>query len=254
MVDFYQEQAYPYTLGRGKLRIRAEGETVWQDLFHIKEFKISSAVDELEHENFSSGIKRVDRTAILKQKTTFSFVADTVVKENIQLFLLALEVESIAQLAGTWTAEPFTCVETNKWQELGKKKITMTAITDDSVTPVPLVLHTDYEADWMRGLILLLSGGMIAATDDFKITGTYPNYTRYRIKGGTKPTMKYHLWFSGDPAEGVKQDIIGWGLLRPSGDLSMIGDEWQSFTVEGSFMSHSTYGALGFMYEDLEHV
>jgi len=253
-MEYYKPENYPYLLGRGTVLIRKDDETVWQPLWHVKEFKTNITADELEHENFSSGVKRVDRTAILKQKATFSFVIDVPVVENVLIFLLGDVVETDAQVSGTWTAEEFTITEEGKYQELGKRKLTITSITDDSVTPVPLVEGTDYNIDLANGVIQIIPGGVVGTADKIKVTGTYAEHTKSTVKGGKSPKSKRHIWFKGDPAEGVRANVKGWGLLRPSGDWSFIADEWQGMTIEGSYMEHSTYGPLGFLYEDIEHV
>lgn len=254
-MNYYKPEEYPYLLGRGTVAVRKDTEDVWQPLWHVKEFKTNIAADELEHENFSSGVKRVDRTAILKQKATFSFVIDVPVVENVLIFLLGDSVITDTQASGTWTAQDFVVTEAGKLQELGKRMLTITSITDDSTpTPVPLVLGTDYNIDLFNGVIQIIPGGVVGTADHFKVTGTYAEHTKYSVKGGQSPKSKKHIWFKGDPAEGVRVNVKGWGLLRPSGDFSFISDEWQGMTIEGSFMEHSEYGPLGFTYEDMGHV
>jgi hypothetical protein len=267
MATAYKEQVRPYTLGRGIVSIAKDDDyangtdltlgRLWQDLWHVKEFKITMSADELEHETYRSGIKRVDRTVILKQAAKFSFVIDVPVVENVLLALMGDEVVDVEQAADTLVAVSLTVQELGKWHEIlndGDNVYNLEdfEITDDATPAVELTLHEDYDVDLNNGRIIFYGDGplTIVATDIVKITATIPEVDIHTVEGGGDPRMERHVWFAGDPAGGVIQSVRGWGLLKPSGDLSMIGDDWQNFTIEGSFMSHADYGDLGFSYRE----
>jgi len=55
---------------------------------------------------------------------------------------------------------------------------------------------------------------------------------------------KRHVWFIGDSADGIDQQIKGFANLIPSGDLAMIGDDWQQFTLSLDFETHSRYASI----------
>lgn len=254
----FTEVSSAYTLGRGILMIKKAGETSWKDLMHVKDVKINVTADELEHENFRSGLKIVDKTITTKMTAKGSFMCDVPNAENISLFLLGSTPAEITQTSGTWTAESFTVTKPDEWQELGKKDITVSAITDDtSPTPVALVEGTDYLANWKRGLFLPLSTSskIGVAADGFKITGSYAQSLITRVAAAVAP-LQAHVWFQGDPATGKQIDIRGYANIKPNGDLPLIADEWAGFSFDISFNKHTSYplSPVGMYYEDLGEV
>lgn len=134
MTTFYQPGSYPTTLGRGFLRIKRSTDTVWQDLFHVKEFKINVATEELKHESMRSALKRVDKSIITKMEATGSFICDTPAVDNVKLFLLGNAVTTSTQTSGTWTAQDFAVTALDYWQDLGKRVLTITSVTKDGAT------------------------------------------------------------------------------------------------------------------------
>lgn len=252
-MGYLKEGEYPYTLGRGIVRVKKDGENSWQDLFHVKEFKINITSDSVEHESLRRKLKAVDAEEVTKVKAAGQFVCDVPCVENVLLFLMGESAESVSQASGTWTAEEFTVVKPDQGQELGKKEITVTAITDDSATPVPLVDGVDYVADWKRGIFTPLVGSTLvgAIGDKFRITGTYAEKSISRINAGEE-IVKRHIWFAGDAARGRVQDVLGYCILKPNGDLGLIGDEWENFTFDMVFNAHADYQSpVGLVYEDL---
>jgi len=254
------------TLGKGRLIVAANDDWAdasnhalgrkWQDFMHIKEFKITTAVETLEHENFSGGIKRVDKTAIKKQSAKFSGVCDAMNIENVLAYMLGESVTTITQSSGSLSSSSMTVQELGKWQEIldgsGNRVYNLSGISVQDSTPTTLVEDDDYVVSETNGLIMFLDGtNAVAAADVVTINATIPADAIKEIEGGTQPQQKRHIWFMGDPAEGVVQQVQGWGLIVPSGDISMIGDDWESFNIEGNFLSHSDYGALGFKYREL---
>ncbi|KKK56673.1 hypothetical protein LCGC14_3062160, partial [marine sediment metagenome] len=157
------------------------------------------------------------------------------------------------------SAVDLTVVELGIWHEIldaadGQVyNLTGVSVTDDEVSPVAIVENEDYILDAVHGQILFFGDGpgLIVPTDVVEITATIPADTILQVEGGTQPQQKRHIWFKGDPAEGVVQQIQGWGLFIPSGDLSLIGDDWENFTLEGNWLAHSLYGKLGFKYKQL---
>lgn len=257
MVDYRNVPDY-ITLARGILRIRKEGDSSWVDLMHVKDVKINITADELEHENVRSGLKVVDKTITTKMTAKGGFLCDVPIAANINLFLMGSGTNLINQASGTWTTESFTVVKPDEWQELGKKNITITTITDDtSPTPVALVEGTDYLIDLRRGAFMPLSGStkIGAVGDILKITGTYATTDISRIYAAKAPIQR-HVWFAGDPATGRIIDIRGFVNLKPNGDLPLIADEWVGFSFDMSFNKHITYpeSPVGLYYEDLGNV
>lgn len=261
MVTEYRTADFPYVLGRGKVLIRKETDLVWYDLFQVPEFKVNLETEEKEHESFRSSLKVVDRTAVLKAKAGFSFKVDVPMVDNVRKFLLADDTAATAvtQTQGQWTAAEMTITEKGTWQVIkaGVAQLTdyyhwcrVTLVTTGA-GPTTLTEGTDYIVDRNRGLILVLPEATL--TDDkIKVTGDYGNIAAaegiLEVEAGSSADVRRHLWFQGDPADGVVQDVMGYVLMRPSGDMDFIGDEWQGFSFEGSFLAHADYGDLGLKY------
>jgi hypothetical protein len=230
-------------------------------MFEIKEFKNSPKAEKIEAESFSSGIKRVVKAAISKQTAGFSFTVQVPTVDNVKLALLG-DTTEIDQASGSLAAVDMTVAEIGKWHEIldaddeSVYNLNTFSITDDATPPVALTEHEDYDVDLKHGMIVFYDDGplTIAADDVVKITATIPEDTIYEIEGGTSPVMKRHIKFMGDPAEGIITQVVGWALLVPSGDLPEVGDEWQGFAFEGTWMAHSLYGKLGFKRRDLGQV
>jgi len=264
MVDFPMAN-YPYVLGRGKILIRKETDVVWYDLFHVSEFKLNLETEEKEHENFRRSLKVVDKNVVLKAKANFSYTVDVPLTENVKKFLLADDVAATAvtQTQAAPADTELTIAVKGAWQHIkaGSAQLTnryewiaFTSVTTGSGgTLATLVENTDYIIDRNRGLIVVspdadlvdskvvvkgFAYGTIAATHGIS-----------QIKAGSSADMRRHLWFQGDPAEGIVQDVKGYVMMRPTGDMDFIGDEWQGMGFEGSFMAHSFYGDLGLLYE-----
>lgn len=253
----YRQVSTQYTLGRGILMIKKVGQSSWIDLMHVKDVKVNVTADELEHENFRSGLKVVDKAITTKMTAKGSFMCDVPNPQNISLFLMGTDPIEVTQASGSWTAQAFTVVKPGEWQSLGKKDITVSSITDDAGTPVALVEGTDYLADWKRGMFLPLEGSTLigAIGDGFKITGTYAESSITRIAAAVAP-IQVHVWFMGDPATGKQADIRGFANIKPNGDLPLVSDEWSGFSFDISFNKHSDYpqSPVGMYYEDLGEV
>jgi hypothetical protein len=265
MATAYKTEEVPITLGRGRMKFAQDDDyangtdltlgRLWSDFWHVKSVKVNVASEVKEHENYSSRVKVVDKTAVLKQSAKLTIVCDAVVAENILLYMLGDEIETVTQSSDTLSADSLTVQELGKWHEIlndGDNVYNLTgfSVTDDAGTPVALTEHEDYDVDLTNGLIIFYGDGplTIVATDIVKITATIPAVTIKRIEGASVSSVKRHVWFCGDPSQGVIQTFKGWVLFSPSGDMEFIGDEWQEFTLEGTLMKHSVYGNLGYEY------
>lgn len=262
MTTEYITTDYPYVLGRGKILVRKDTETVWQDLFHASEFKLNITTEEKTHDNFRTNLKVVDRNAILSAKAVFSFKIDVPLVDNVRKFLLADDVSPtvVTQTGAAWTAAEMTVVEQGKWQEIipdasptdPRRNWCVVTLVTTGAGPTTLTENTDYVLDRSRGLINVLPAATLTDSK-INITGSYPTITSAhgisQVKAGSAASMSRHIWYQGDPSTGIIQDIQGWGLMKPNGEMDFIGDEWQGFQFDGTFMAHATYGVLGLRYE-----
>lgn len=236
----------PYTLARGKLLIRKDGETGWQDFAHISELTVNVTTEKLEHFSSRGGLKKRDRSITTQMTAGGSCTVDLPIVDNIRLFFQSETKNALSQSAAALAAADFTFAGFGKWIWLGKYKFdpadTFT-VTNTGAT-VTYVEGTDYVVDRVNGLIAPIEGGAITATESVKVTCDYLADERTRIDAGEVTQQKYHVWFIGDPAAGINQDIKGYANLAPSGDLAMIGDDWQSFQLSLDFEEHPDYVGL----------
>jgi len=234
------------TLGGGKMLISTDALS-WHDFKVTQDTVLSVAIEEKEAFDGSNALKSVAKVAQTSVKYTIKFATESPYTENMKLFLAAKEAVDIEQASGTWTAEEFTVIKPDQWQYLGKDMVTITTITDDNATPVPLVLGTDYEIDLERGLFMPLSSSALigVAGDKFEITGTYAVNSMPSIKAGEGRSNTVHFKFLGEPSTGVKQDVYGFGCLKASGDLAMGNYEFQKLSFEIACYNHPSYGICG---------
>ena len=256
-IQYYGQEAFPYTQGRGKVYVRYPGKTAWRDTYHVKEFKVAKAVEELKHENVSSKMKYVDASVITKMEITGGFTLDVPSLDNVKDFLSADDYTEDAQTSGTLSAVEYIVETPGCWHDLGKRKLTITKVTDDtSPTPVDLVEGTDYLIDLDNGMFLPIptSNKVGTAGDKYQVTGTYATHTKKQLKAGTKIPQRVEILYLGDPSIGKRQNIYCYGLLKGTGDFVQIGEEWQQLAYEFTCYAHSTYGKYGLMWEDIEDV
>lgn len=122
------------------------------------------------------------------------------------------------------------------------RNISSTALKQGATTHV---LNTDYTvADATRGIIYIKTTGAVtdgtALTIDYSkatiSTGTYD-----RIFGGVNTTIEGKLRFVSNNTTGPNWDFTGWNVsLRPNGDIALISEEFNKFTLEGTAQSDAT--------------
>jgi hypothetical protein len=239
------------TLGGGRILI-SNDKLSWHDFKVTADTTIASSIEEKEAFDGTRAMKTIAKVAQVSVKYVFKFTTESPYLENMKRFLVGTEIVETTQTSGTWTAESFTVVKPDQWQDLGKENITITAITDDTaVTPVPLVEGIDYEIDLERGLFMPLSSsthGVSAVGDIFKITGTYAETVLNSIKAGENKSDIVHFKFLGEPSTGIKQDVYGYGCLKASGDLALGNYEFEKMSFEIACFNHPDYGVCGVRY------
>jgi len=99
---------------------------------------------------------------------------------------------------------------------------------------------TDYEVDTAKGLLYTVSGGGIADGDSILVSADYAQSAMYEFEGSTKTEIKGELEFYGDPVTGVTMDFFATVVLSPEGDLSLIGDDYQTFQINFECLENKT--------------
>lgn len=247
MADENVIEQYPYTLGRGKILIKedGDGDDKWLDLCNVTDCNITVTTETLDHESSRHGLKKVDKRATTKQSAEGNFILDVPVPENLKIFFMADSITDASQTSGTVsTAEDYT-LNFNRWTKMAKEKVSSVVVKDSTeTTTYEEGEDKDYVVDLAAGLLAPIEGGSISDAEDVKVTYDYGDVTIKRVSAATARNIKRHFWFIGDPSDGQIEHAKGFCNFAPSGDLAMIGDEWQQFTVNIAFEEHADYTGI----------
>jgi len=243
----------PYTLGRGKMLIQKDTDPAgeWLDFAHVLEVNVTINTETLEHKSSRSGLKIRDKIITTELTASGTLIVDVPIIENIKLFFMGDGFTDVSQTGTTLTDETIV-VHHNRWSEISKRALSAVVVTGPVGTPV-YVIDTDYILDAENGLIAPLTTGSIADGGTIEVDATVAAETILKVSGGVVPDQRRHVWFIGDAAAGIDQQIKGFVNLIPSGDLSMIGEDWQQFTLGLEFELHSRYSSI-IEYYDLGKV
>ncbi len=231
-----------YTIGKGKLLFKPEGEANYRDMGNCPDFKITISTEKKEHFSSRSGIQVKDKEVVIKQTASGSFTLDELVDYNLRAFIMSAASTVQDQTSGTATGQVVTSAH-DRWIYLGKKMISNLVVKDAAETKT-YVLGVDYIADLKAGLIMCLSTGEIVDGQSLKISYAYAAITTKKMGAATTTTIQGHVWFVGDPPVGKVIDIKGYAALSPNGDLSLIGEDWTTFGFNMDFILHNDYAGL----------
>lgn len=229
-----------YTLGKGKLYFQQTGQTGELFLGNCPEFNFTIAADNLDHFSSTGGIKVKDDSATLQINRTGTILCDNISDENMVLYLGA-SISDVTQVATAVTAEELGNVKKGYFYQLGKTTNNpqgvrnVTAVTLNKGA-TPLVLNTDYTLDAALGRVRF-NESSVTVSDNDAITANYtPGAgTRKRIVTGSSATIEGSMRYISDNPRGKNRDwYFAKVTLRPNGDFSTIGDDWQNigFAVE----------------------
>ncbi|NOZ68026.1 MAG: hypothetical protein GXP46_01955 [Deferribacteres bacterium] len=231
-----------YTIGKGKLLFRPEGEQGYKDLGNCPDFKVTVATEKKEHYSDRSGISVKDAEIVTKQTASGGFTLDEPNIDNLNMFVMGAGTVTTQQAAGSATDQAVTAL-LDRWVALGKVNVSSVVVTDNSGTTT-YVKGTDYELDASAGLIMALSSGSITDGESLLVDFTYPDATIKQVNAATATTVKGHIYFVGDPPVGKILDVKGYISLAPNGELSLIGEDWMQYEFEMEFLSHADYDGL----------
>lgn len=226
-----------YTLGRGKVFIKPEGQNYYEDFGNVTNFTISVKTEKLEHYSTASGIKVKDAEIVKSLDFSVKIEVDELKRTTLEKFMLA-DTTKITTNAGSVTDETLQDVKQGFWYKLSKekiKKVPAVVVTDDATSTTTFTETTDYIIDYEAGAIYIVPGGGIAGGKNLKIDYSYEASEIYQMSAGAKYSIQGILWFKGDPPKGKVLDVIGGVSLTPSGDFNLIGDEWLKLSFEGTF-------------------
>lgn len=212
-----------FTLGKGKLLFKQDGQDGYLDLGQTPEFKFSQETEFIDMFNTKEGNKQLLKKIPVSQKAKGGFSLNVPDNENLKLFCLANGlVETVQSLGDAQIIDVVAILD--KWVEIGKYDLADVVVKDTAGTTT-YVLGTDYEIDLKAGMIRCLSTGAITASQALKVTADYAEVNVTTIEGCTANKITGHIFFVGNPPVGKIQDFKAYINLIPEGDYSMMSDE-----------------------------
>ncbi|MEM2566941.1 MAG: hypothetical protein QXH20_00495 [Candidatus Bathyarchaeia archaeon] len=228
-----------YTIGRGKLFLKAPNSIAYEDFGNVTDFTISVKIDKLEHYSTASGIKVKDAEIVKQLDFNIKIEVDELRRSTLEKFILGQTTVSTIS-AGTVTDETINGVRQGFWYKLAHENIKTSpapVVTNDALTPTTYTEGTDYIIDYQAGAIYIVPEGSIPDNTNLKVDYSYDTIQKAEIVGGAKYSIQGDIWFKGDPPVGKVLDVMGSVNLTPSGDLKLIGDDWLKAIFEGTFTS-----------------
>ncbi len=137
---------------------------------------------------------------------------------------------SLADVAITMPAYP-------KWTSLGKANIASTGLTVKEGAST-LVLNTDFEINYVLGLIRAKAGGALADGGAVTVSATYNAVTGTRYNGNIKPDVKAKLLLDGESLIDGKKTIlkVPMASLSPKNGVDFMSDKPIEVTLEGELL------------------
>lgn len=161
-----------YTIGKGKVLFKQDGQTNYADLGNSPDFKFTVKSEKKDHSSQRSGFAVVDDSALLSQTAEGSLTLDDLMDENMKMFLMASAIVDEAQTQATVSAQA-VIADLDKWIDLGKLKLSS------------VVVKAETPEDWQDAEAYIAG--------DFVKAAATPNTVRQECttpgtSGGTEPT------------------------------------------------------------------
>jgi len=252
-------QSYPgvVTIGSGVLLYKADEDDNWIDFVHMNEVKVKIETQTYDTKNMRSGLKRISKSFTTEMKASGTCLCNAPSADNMLLFFMGDSLTDVTQSSGSWgsgTELTVADIELDKWIPLGKRDVSSLVVKVGATT---LDIEDDYYLLERPGLIYIRSdnGASVVADDDLTITGSYAAITTAKKVGaGTQTQRKVHLWFVGEPADGRIQEIMGYAMITPNGEIGFISQEEETFSFDFMFEEHEDYKPALFEYYDYGEV
>lgn len=131
-----------YSLGRGKLFWNAKVGGVYQgerDLGNTPDFKLSMAVEVLDHFSSQQGLRAKDKQVVTLVTPSVGFMLDELSHDNVALFGMG-ESETVSETASDQQTLVVADVNTERFYNLGYKSVGQTRLNHGTVTGGPYVV------------------------------------------------------------------------------------------------------------------
>ncbi|KGJ23761.1 hypothetical protein [Paracoccus sanguinis] len=232
-----------YTLGRGKLyfspfRPGTTNPAGFRYIGNTPSLSYTATVEKLDHYNSDAGIRVKDASVVLSADFAMQFTTDDISAENVAMFFLNENPETITQASATGQTETITVGALERRYALGVSDATPTGLQNVSGVTVSngataLEAEVDYQVDLATGTVKFLEGGAVSVGDTLTVSYGVEAATYERVISGSS-AVRGALRFVSDNPKGDNFTIYAPCVeITPNGDYELKGDDWQtlSFSV-----------------------
>mgnify|MGYP003637789094 CR=1 FL=1 len=245
-----------YTLGRGEIWFArfTTGYTAggFRYIGNTPEVSLTIESETLDHYNSDAGIREKDDSVPLEVNRTGSLTTDNIDPENVALFFFG-EATKEATLAAVGETDSIVGIELNRAYMIGATVnnpagvFGLDALGTNTVTinaGAVLVLGTDYQLDYMNGMITFLSGGALVGAETIDIVYDVKASTRSRVISGSEPVEGAMIYRTVNPKGEDTTFYFPYVKIAPNGDYALKGDEWQSIPMSLEVLKLSNVEAI----------
>lgn len=238
-----------YTLGRGEIWFRRDGETDYRFLGNAPTFNLNVATTKLEHMSSRAGVGEKDMSITTGVNRTAALTLEDISHQNLALAFLG----STATLSqSSLTSQTYTKVirkggmiqvgETTT-NPTGHRKLTSVVVKKGTDV---LVLGTDYALDAERGLVEVLETGTTLADGDTIIVeySASASSRKQTIAGATKinGAIKY---IANNPQGDNVDYFLPQVVINPNGDVALITENaLQNIQLQVDVLKRGTQAAV----------
>jgi hypothetical protein len=257
-----------YLLGRGtvyfSLLDSSDHPISYRFLGNAPAVTVTREIESIEHVSSQTGTATVDKEVPTKQSTNVSISLDEISFENLALFFAGnvTTLSNSAAVAGVTGNGNLTLPATNaqgRWYDLyqtatgapasnpAEDRIYDTGAMSFGTAGSGSVEGTDFEVDKVMGRIFVIDGSAIlvaGASYDVDIAANASAATTVDVlqaQTGITVTgaVKFIAENPGNSDKKTQYDF--WKVvLKPSGDLALIGEEFAQFQIEGKLEPNNT--------------
>ena len=202
----------------------------------------------LDHVSSVSGLNLKDRSLTLTNDLAVAFTVDNMSAENKALWVGSSGVQTqtiTAQTAQTLTiANPVLggvyLFGVSPVVPAGVKDVTVASVTQGGG---PLAAGTDYSVNGRTGMLGILPGGTVVAGTPITVSWSSTAATRTVINNQAMIPTVAMRFESLNPDTGLgnnnEEHFLPYVTLRPTGDLPLVSDIWQSIGFTGEVLQRS---------------
>lgn len=173
--------------------------------------------------------------------------------EVLSLALLG-QIDNVAQASGSASDEAITLLP-DRWTQLAHRNVALAgfSLATAAIPGTPLVLNTDYQVDYVNGMVRALSGGAIAASTACLVDYSYAASNGKRIQGGARPIANCRVLLVGKNLVNGKAARleVDYATLSPTGEVDLLSGEFITTELKGKMRTLQGQTAP-YRYEEFE--